>query len=163
MDNPFPTFTVAKPPVVWPRSAGVLAKGWHSRKESVVDNSSYALFLILGTALVFADGQVIYRSGLRYLANSYSDRNSARSMARLVSTLFHLAVLGVLALISTIHIAADTPMEAVVLRLRGGLVTLGAGPGITGRALTPSRQPLEGGDAPPRPTKIARQRGGGPG
>src|SRR5256885_7007262 len=136
MDNPFPTFTVAKPPVVWPRSAGVLAKGWHSRKESVVDNSSYALFLILGTALVFADGQVIYRSGLRYLANSYSDRNSARSMARLVSTLFHLAVLGVLAMISTVHVAAGTPMESVVLRLGIVLVVLALAHGITVSALT---------------------------
>src|SRR2546430_6989377 len=158
MDNPFPTFTVAKPPVVWPRSAGVLAKGWHSRKESVVDNSSYALFLILGTALVFADGQVIYRSGLRYLANSYSDRNSARSMARLVSTLFHLAVLGVLALISTIHIAADTPMEAVVLRLGVVLLTLAAAHGITVSALTRIRNRLEVENATMRRMKIADQR-----
>src|SRR5207249_2693897 len=71
-------------------------------KGALVDDSSYAMFLILGTALVFADGQIIYRSGLRYLANSFGDnRGSSRSMARLVSVLFHLAMLGILALIST--------------------------------------------------------------
>lgn len=108
-----------------------------------MDNGSYALFLILGIALVAADGQVIYRSGLRYLANSYSDRNSARSMARLVSTLFHLAVLGVLALISTIHIAADTPAESVVLRLGVVLLVLALAHGITVSALTRIRNRLE--------------------
>lgn len=108
-----------------------------------MDNGSYALFLILGIALVAADGQVIYRSGLRYLANSYSDRNSARSMARLVSTLFHLAVLGVLAMISTIHVAAGTPMESVVLRLGIVLVVLALAHGITVSALTRIRNRLE--------------------
>lgn len=123
-----------------------------------MDNGSYALFLILGIVLVAADGQVIYRSGLRYLANSYSDRNSARSMARLVSTLFHLAVLGVLALISTIHVAAGTPLESVVLRLGIVLLVLALAHGLTVSALTRIRNRLEVENATMRRMQVNEQR-----
>ena len=82
-----------------------------------MDNSSYVMFLILGTALVVADGQIIYRSGLRYLANSYGDnRGSSKSMARLVSVLFHFAMLGILALISTLDVPASGPLPTAFLQ-----------------------------------------------
>jgi len=108
-----------------------------------MDDSAYVMFLILGTALVFADGQIIYRSGLRYLANSQGDRGSARSMARLVSVLFHLGVLGILALISTIDIATDTPLQGVVLRLGVVLVMLAIAHAITISVLTRLRDRLD--------------------
>jgi hypothetical protein len=108
-----------------------------------MDNSSYLMFLILGTVLVFVDGQIIYRSGLRYLANSYGDRGSARSMARLVSVLFHLAVLGILALISTIDFSTNTPMQGVVLRLGVVLVMLAIAHAITIGVLTRLRDRLD--------------------
>jgi hypothetical protein len=108
-----------------------------------VDDSSYLMFLLLGTALVFLDGQIIYRSGLRYLANSYTDRGSAKSMARLVSVLFHLSVLGILAVISVIDFAADTPMEGVVLRLGVVLVVLAIAHAITISILTRMRDRLD--------------------
>ncbi len=112
-------------------------------KGALVDNSSYVLFLILGTAMVIVDGQIIYRSGLRYLANSYGDRGSARSMARLVSVLFHLGVLGVLALISTIDFPADTPLQGVVLRLGVVLVVLAIAHAVTIGVLTRLRDRLD--------------------
>jgi hypothetical protein len=108
-----------------------------------VDDSSYLLFLLLGTALVFIDGQIIYRSGLRYLGNSYGDRGSARSMARLVSVLFHLSVLGILAVISTIDFAADSAMEGIVLRLGVVLVVLAIAHAITISILTRIRDRLD--------------------
>jgi len=108
-----------------------------------VDNSSYLMFLILGTALVFVDGQVIYRSGLRYLANSYGDGGSARSMARLVSVLFHLGMLGVLALISTIDVPASGPLQEVVVRLGVILVLLATGHAVTISVLTRIRDRLD--------------------
>jgi len=101
------------------------------------------MFLILGTALVFVDGQIIYRSGLRYLATSHGDRGSARSMARLVSVLFHLGVLGILALISTVDIATDTPLQGVVLRLGVVLVMLAIAHAITISVLTRLRDRLD--------------------
>jgi hypothetical protein len=108
-----------------------------------VDNSSYVMFLILGTALVFADGQIIYRSGLRYLANSFGDRGSARSLARLVSVLFHLAMLGVLALISTLDVPASNPLQEVVVRLGVVLVLLAIGHAVAISILTRLRDRLD--------------------
>jgi hypothetical protein len=108
-----------------------------------VDNSSYVMFLILGTALVFADGQIIYRSGLRYLANSFGDGGSARSMARLVSVLFHLAMLGILALISTFDVPASGPLQEVVVRLGVVLVLIAIGHAVTISVLTRIRDRLD--------------------
>lgn len=108
-----------------------------------MDVNSFVLFLILGIALVALDGQIIYRSGSRYLENSYTDESSAGSMARLVSVLFHLAVLGVLALISTIDFAADSPLESVVIRLGVLLLVLAIGHGIAIKVLTRMRDRLD--------------------
>jgi hypothetical protein len=108
-----------------------------------MDLNSFVLFLLLGIALVALDGQIIYRSGSRYLENSYTDQSSAGSMARLVSVLFHLAVLGVLALISTIDISADSPLESVVIRLGVLLIVLAIGHGIAIKVLTRMRDRLD--------------------
>lgn len=123
-----------------------------------MDNNSYVLFLILGIGLVFADGQIIYRSGLRYLGNSYGDRGSGRSMARLVSVLFHLGVLGVLALISTIDFTTDTPLEGVVLRLGVVLVVLAIAHAITISVLTRIRDRLDVENVTQRRMEAANQR-----
>jgi hypothetical protein len=108
-----------------------------------MDNSSYVLFLILGSALVFVNGQIIYRSGLRYLANSYGEGGSARSMARLVSVLFHLAVLGILALISIIDFPTDSPLEGVIVRLGVVLLMLAIAHAVTITVLTRIRDRLD--------------------
>jgi hypothetical protein len=81
-----------------------------------VDTNSYVTFLLIGALLVLVDGQVIYRNGRRYLQQS-TPNASAESLTRLVTVLFHFVVLGVLALISTIDVPADTPVEGVVVRL----------------------------------------------
>jgi hypothetical protein len=86
-----------------------------------VDTNSYVAFLLVGALLVLVDGQIIYRNGRRYLQQS-APNASAESLTRLVTVLFHLVVLGVLALISTIDVPADTPVESVVMRL--GIVLL---------------------------------------
>ncbi|MCG8920335.1 hypothetical protein L6E12_31670 [Actinokineospora sp. PR83] len=88
-----------------------------------MDDSAYILFLIVSVALVLVDGQVIYRSGLRYLTDTQgSEQQSAKSMARMVSVLFHIAVLGLVLLISTLDVGGDSAMEVVVLKL--GIVLL---------------------------------------
>lgn len=85
-----------------------------------MDTQSYLAFLLIGTVLVLVDGQIIYRNGRRFLRQSTG--RTADSLTRLVTVLFHLTVLGVLALISTIDIPSDTPIEGVVFRL--GIVLL---------------------------------------
>ncbi|MGH3858850.1 hypothetical protein [Actinokineospora sp.] len=108
-----------------------------------MDINSFVLFLVLGIVLVAVDGQIIYRAGSRYLENSYTDDSSAGSMARLVSVLFHLAVLGVLALLSTIDFSADSPLESVVTRLGVLVLVLAIGHAIAIKVLTRMRDRLD--------------------
>ncbi|WP_156893458.1 hypothetical protein [Actinokineospora enzanensis] len=108
-----------------------------------MDDGTYVLFLVLGIALVVVDGQIIYRSGLRYLSDSYGEAQSARSMARLVSVLFHFTVLGVLALISAIGLGGDTPLEAIVRKLGVVLLLLALAHAFTIRMLTRMRDRLD--------------------
>ncbi len=89
-----------------------------------MDTNSYVTFLLVGALLVLVDGQIIYRNGRRFLQQS-GPTGSAESLTRLVTVLFHFVVLGVLALISTIDVPADTPIEGVVLRLGVVLIIIG--------------------------------------
>ncbi|HEY7596423.1 MAG TPA: hypothetical protein VH969_24975 [Actinophytocola sp.] len=89
-----------------------------------MDTNSYLTFLLLGTLLVLVDGQVIYRNGRRFL-QQFAPNASAESLTRLVTVLFHFATLGVLALISTIDVPADTPVEGIVVRLGVVLIIIG--------------------------------------
>ncbi|WP_290059313.1 hypothetical protein [Amycolatopsis solani] len=92
--------------------------------------NAYLSFLAIGIALVFIDGQIIYRSGRRYLENSYGDPAAGASMTRLVTVLFHLATLGVLALISTIDMGGSD-LPGVVGRLGVLLLILAIAHAIT--------------------------------
>jgi hypothetical protein len=95
-----------------------------------MDTNSYVAFLSLGVLLVLADGLILYRSGLRYLGSAYQADN-ARGVMQLVIVLFHLVVLGVLALISTIDVATGLPARDLVVKLGIVLLTLGVAHGVT--------------------------------
>ncbi|WP_206789877.1 hypothetical protein [Amycolatopsis sp. MtRt-6] len=92
--------------------------------------NAYLSFLAIGVALVLIDGQIIYRSGRRYLENSYGDPAAGASMTRLVTVLFHLATLGVLALISTIEMGSSD-LPGVVGRIGVLLLILALAHAIT--------------------------------
>lgn len=92
--------------------------------------NAYLSFLAIGIALVLIDGQIIYRSGRRYLENSYGDPAAGASMTRLVTVLFHLATLGVLALISTIDMGGSD-LPGVVGRIGVLLLILALAHAIT--------------------------------
>lgn len=99
-----------------------------------MDNSSYVAFLVIGVILVVVDGQVIYRNGRRFLQQAAS-KASAQSLTTLVSVLFHLGTLGVLALLSTVDVPADNQTEGLVIRLGIVLLVLGAAHWIAVTAL----------------------------
>ncbi|AXB44419.1 hypothetical protein [Amycolatopsis albispora] len=96
-----------------------------------METNAYITFLVLATLLVVVDGQIIYRSGRRYLEHSYGDPAAGASMTRLITVLFHLAVLGVLALLSTIDSGGDNATEAVVWKLGITLLVLAIAHGVT--------------------------------
>lgn len=99
-----------------------------------MSTNAYLSFLAIGVALILLDGQIIYRSGKRYLGNVGGSPAAAASMARLVTTLFHLSTLGVLALISTIGIGGSD-LPGVVGRIGVLLLVLAVAHAITLAAL----------------------------
>jgi hypothetical protein len=96
-----------------------------------MDTNAYVAFLLVGVLLVVVDGQIIYRSGRRYLEDSYGDPAAGASMTRLVTVLFHLAVLGLLALLSTVDLGGGSTLPAVVGKLGVMLLLLAIAHGIT--------------------------------
>ncbi|WP_329059431.1 hypothetical protein [Amycolatopsis sp. NBC_01480] len=88
-----------------------------------MNTNAYLSFLAIGIVLVLIDGQVIYRSGRGYLESSYGDAGAGASMTRLVTVLFHLVALGLLALLSTIPLG-DSDLPGVVGRLGALLLVL---------------------------------------
>jgi hypothetical protein len=98
-----------------------------------MDSSSYVTFLVIGTVLVLIDGQIIYRNGRRFLQQA-TPNAPAESLTKLVSVLFHLGTLGVLALISVIDIG-NYDVQGVVVRLGVILLVLGVAHWIAVSAL----------------------------
>ncbi len=92
---------------------------------------SYVVFLIVGVVLVFVDGHLIRRSGATYLEEVYPDPKVADSVNRLITVLFHLAVLGILALMSTTEMNVGSAAETVVARTGVMLLVLAVAHGIT--------------------------------
>jgi len=125
-----------------------------------MDTNAYVTFLLIGVLLVAVDGQLIYRSGRRYLESAGGDPNSGASMIRLVTILFHLVVLGVLALLSVIDFGGDSTIVTVVTKLGVTLLVLAVAHGVTlgvlgrirdeqvGRTGLPDNRPVEAGGVP---------------
>lgn len=91
---------------------------------------SYVTFLVLGIVLVVVDGQLIYHSGKGYLRRAY-DEEQAGAMMRLTAVLFHLVVLGLLALVSIVEIETGDPVKNVVVKLGIVLLLLALAHGVT--------------------------------
>jgi hypothetical protein len=92
---------------------------------------SYVTFLVLGIVLVVVDGQLIYHSGKGYLKRAAYDDEQARAMMRLTAVLFHLVVLGLLALVSIIEVETGDPVKNVVVKLGVVLLLLALAHGVT--------------------------------
>jgi hypothetical protein len=95
-----------------------------------MNSNGYVTFLLCGILLVLIDGQILYRSGSKFLGKVYQS-DSARSVMQLVTVLFHLVVLGVLALISTIDVTTGLPIRDLVVKLGMVLLMLGVAHGVT--------------------------------
>lgn len=103
------------------------------------DTVPYVFFLVVGVLLVFIDGQLLRRSGTTYLKAVYPDVPIADSVNQLITVLFHLVGLGVLALISAINLDAGAGLESLVVRLGILLLVLALAHGITIWALAKLR------------------------
>lgn len=111
-----------------------------------MDTNAYITFLLVGVLLVAIDGQIIYRSGRRYLENSSGDTAAGASMIRLITVLFHLVVLGLIALLSMIDFGGDSAVAAIVGRLGIVLLLLAIAHAVTMGVLARLREDQVGED-----------------
>jgi len=96
-----------------------------------MDTNGYVAFLVVGVALILIDGQLIARSGRGYLQQKTNESGAGRSMIKLVSALFYLVMLGLLALISLIEVNTGLPVRDLVVQLGIFLLVLAIVHGLT--------------------------------
>jgi preprotein translocase subunit SecG len=105
-----------------------------------VDTNSYLSFLLIGILLAVIDGQIIYRSGARYLEGNRGNPEAASAMTVLATALFHVVVLGALALLSTVRFPGGSSFPAVMGRLGVYLLILALAHAITIAVLAQRRE-----------------------
>lgn len=92
---------------------------------------SYILLLVLSIVLTVLVGQILIRTGEGFLEDVFDDQRTGRSVNRLLAVLFHLIVLGLLAIITTINPPTDGRLQTLVFKLGVVLLILGAAHGAT--------------------------------
>lgn len=97
---------------------------------------TYLTVLFIGVVLTVVVGQILIRSGRPFLEDVFREPETARSVTRLLVVLFHLIVLGVIALVATIDITLGHPIQTIVVRLGLVLLVVGAAYGGTLLVLT---------------------------
>lgn len=91
----------------------------------------YIALLVVGVALTFLVGRLLITAGQPFLQEVFHDEKVTRSVNLLLSVLFHLITLGVLAIISVVDITFASPLQTFVARLGVVLLILGLAYGIS--------------------------------
>jgi hypothetical protein len=94
-------------------------------------NAQYITLLIVSVGLTFLVGRLLVTAGEPFLQEVFQDRSVTRSVNLLLSVLFHLITLGVLAIISGIDLGPAEPLQRFVARLGVVLLVLGVAYGIS--------------------------------
>ncbi len=96
------------------------------------DTGMYITLLIVAIALTFLVGRLLVTAGEPFLQEVFQDRAVTRSVNLLLSVLFHLITLGVLAVISAFDIGPqDSLLQEFVVKLGVVLLVLGIAYGIS--------------------------------
>jgi hypothetical protein len=93
--------------------------------------TQYIVLLAVSVGLTFLVGRLLVRAGEPFLLEVFHDEKVTRSVNLLLSVLFHLVTLGVLAIISVTDVAADNALQEFVVKLGVVLLTLGIAYGIS--------------------------------
>ena len=96
-----------------------------------IEMTLYVVLLAVSVGLTFLVGRLLVRAGEPYLQEVFHDEKVTRSVNLLLSVLFHLVTLGVLAIISVTDVAADNDVQEFVVKLGVVLLTLGIAYGIS--------------------------------
>jgi hypothetical protein len=98
----------------------------------VSDNALYITLLVVAVALTFLVGRLLVTAGEPFLQEVFEDTKVTRSVNMLLSVLFHLITLGVLAIITVIDFASGMDaLQQFVVKLGVVLLVLGVAYGIS--------------------------------
>lgn len=93
--------------------------------------AQYLTLLVITIALTVAVGRVLRMAGEPFLTEVFRDDAVARSVNLLLSVLFHLVTLGVLAIILTIPVPVEGVVQTLVTKLGVVSLILGIAYGIS--------------------------------
>ncbi len=95
------------------------------------DTALYLTLLAVSIGLTFLVGRLLVNAGEPFLQDVFQDRAVTRSVNLLLSVLFHLITLGVLAIVSVVNLGTGDPVQTFVARLGVVLLILGVAYGIS--------------------------------
>lgn len=87
--------------------------------------------LAIAVVLTLVVGRILLASGEPFLQEVFRDDDVGRSVNRLLSVLFHLVTLGVLAIVSAIPVPVQDPVQSLVVRIGVAMLIVGAAYGIS--------------------------------
>ncbi len=93
--------------------------------------TQYVVLLVVSVGLTFLVGRLLVRAGEPFLLEVFHEEKVTRSVNLLLSVLFHLVTLGVLAIISVTDVSGDNMLQTFVVKLGVVLLTLGVAYGIS--------------------------------
>ena len=92
----------------------------------MTDIAQYVVLLAVSISLTFLVGRLLVTAGEPFLQEVFQDRSVTKSVNLLLSVLFHLITLGVLAIVSVIDIlGTEDPFQRLVAKLGVVLLILG--------------------------------------
>ncbi len=98
----------------------------------MTETGMYVTLLVVGIGLTFLVGRLLVTAGEPFLEEVFQDKSVTRSVNLLLSVLFHLITLGVLAIISVLDIGPqDSLLQEFVVKLGVVLLVLGIAYGIS--------------------------------
>ncbi len=96
------------------------------------DTGMYVTLLVVAVVLTFVVGRLLVTAGEPFLQEVFQDTSVTRSVNLLLSVLFHLITLGVLAIISVVDIAGgQEPLQTFIVKLGVVLIVLGVAYGVS--------------------------------
>ena len=97
----------------------------------MTEMTQYLVLLAVSVVLTFIVGRLLVRAGEPFLMEVFHDEKVTRSVNLLLSVLFHLVTLGVLAIISVTDVQGDNALQTFVVKLGVVLLVLGIAYGIS--------------------------------
>lgn len=97
----------------------------------MTDTAMYVTLLVVAIALTFLVGRLLVTAGEPFLQEVFQDRSVTRSVNLLLSVLFHLITLGVLAIVTVVEINGQGRLQEFVVKLGVVLIVLGVAYGVS--------------------------------